>query len=77
MSKGICRGLQVTGTAEIIESDNPEYMDFFLFRKISLSYFAKRVPYPIPLIKINIKCFDHFDWAYARTKHHLRQHLEV
>lgn len=77
MSKGICRGLQVTGIAEIIEPENPEYMDFFKFRKISPKYFEKRVPYPIPLIRINIKSFDHFDWAYARSKHHLRQHLDV
>lgn len=77
MEKGVCRGLQVTGVAHIIENDDPEYMEYFKHRKLSPDAFSNRVPYPIPLIKIEVKSFDYFDWALAKDKYHMRQHLDM
>ena len=77
MEKGICRGLQVTGIAHVIEPEDPAYMAYFKRRKISPDTFSKRVPYPIPMIKIQVKEFDYFDWALAKEKYHMRQHLDI
>lgn len=77
MEKGICRGLQATGTAQIIEPDNPAYAAYFKRRKLSPNAFSSRVPYPIPLIKVEVKAFDYFDWALAKEKYHMRQHLDI
>ena len=76
MTGGICRGLQATGIAEVIESQSEEYAAYFKRQNISPDAFAKRVPYPIPLVKINVKSFDYFDWALEKNKYGMRQHLD-
>lgn len=76
MTGGICKGLQVTGIANIIESDTEEYLAYFKHQNISLDIFSKRVPYSIPLIKICVKSFDYFDWDLAKDKYGMRQHLD-
>lgn len=77
MEKGVCRGLQVTGIAHVIEPEDPNYTAYFKHRKISPDAFSKRVPYPIPLIKIEVKEFDYFDWALTKEKYSMRQHLDI
>lgn len=76
MTGGICKGLQATGIAEVIESDSEEYLAYFKHQKMSPDAFAKRVPYPIPLVKIHVKSFDYFDWALGKEKYGMRQHLD-
>ena len=76
MTGGICKGLQVIGIAQVIESDDEEYMDYFNYMKMKPESFSKRVPYPIPLIKVEVKSYDYFDWALAKKKYHMRQHLD-
>lgn len=76
MSKGICRGLQVMGTAQVIEHTEPEYLEYFKARNLSPDAFSKRVPYPIPLIKIEVRSFDYFDWALEKENYSMRQHIE-
>lgn len=76
MEKGVCRGLQVTGIAHVLQPEDAEYAEYFAYKKLSPDTFSKRVPYPIPLIKVEVKEFDYFDWALAKEKYHMRQHLE-
>lgn len=77
MEKGICRGLQVTGLARVLEPEDPEYAAYFRHRNLSPDAFSGRVPYPIPLIRIEVREFDYFDWALAKEKYHMRQHLDI
>lgn len=77
MERGVCRGLQVTGTAQVIEPDDPEYLAHFQRRGLSPNAFSKRVPYPIPLVKVEVREFDYFDGALGRENYYVRQHLEV
>lgn len=77
MEKGICRGLQVMGIAHIIEPEDPAYMAYFKHRKLSPNAFSNRVPYPIPLIRIEVREFDYFDWALSKEKYYMRQHMDI
>lgn len=76
MSGGVCKGLQVTGIADVIESNDQEYLDFFVFKKLKPEVFSKRLSYSIPLIKVEVKCYDYFDAALTKEKYHMRQHID-
>ena len=77
MEKGVCRGLQVTGVAHVLEPEEPGYGEYFAYKNFSPTVFSKRVPYPIPLVKIEVREFDYFDGALAKEKYHMRQHLDL
>lgn len=77
MEGGVCRGLQVTGIAHVLQLEDADYGEYFAFKKMSPDAFSKRVPYPIPLIKVEVKEFDYFDWALAKDDYHMRQHLDM
>ena len=68
-------GMQISGTAEIVEPWTDEYMDLLAFRKIPVEN-MKRLPVTMHLIKITPDRIDFLCSEFKKNGVDPRQHLD-
>lgn len=73
---GKLKGLQVTGTAEMVEPFSAEYLRVLEFKKIPEDAMRK-LPHAMHLIKVAPAAYDYLDSALKKEGFAIRQHLEV
>lgn len=73
---GNLAGLQVTGTAEIVELWSEEYMRIAAFKKIPVEV-LKKLPRPMNLIKIVPEVYDFLESDLKKKGYGSRQQLKV
>ena len=71
---GKLKGLQVTGTAEIVEPFSGEYLKLLEHKKIPLEA-MKKLPQPMHLIKIIPSGYDYLDSDLKKEGAAIRQHI--
>lgn len=67
-------GLQVTGTATLVEPWSKEYMDTLSVKKIPVEG-LKKLPYPLHLLRITPIRFDFLWSGFKALGYDVRQHL--
>lgn len=67
-------GMQITGTAELVEPWSGEYMDLLAFKKIP-SENLKKLPITLCLIKVTPTCIDFLCSEFKKLGFDPRQHL--
>ena len=73
---GKLKGLQVQGTAEMIEPFSDEYLKILEYKKIPVDA-IKKLPNAMNLIKVVPKSFDYLDSELKQENVDIRQHLEL
>ena len=71
---GKLKGLQVTGSAEIVEPFSGEYLKLLEHKKIPLEA-MKKLPQPMHLIKIIPSGYDYLDSDLKKEGVSIRQHI--
>ena len=71
---GKLKGLQVTGSAEIVEPFSSEYLKLLEHKKIPLEA-MKKLPQPMHLIKIIPSGYDYLDSDLKKEGVSIRQHI--
>ncbi|MHC1719773.1 MAG: pyridoxamine 5'-phosphate oxidase family protein [Clostridiaceae bacterium] len=69
-------GMQISGTAEVVEPWTSEYMDLLNFKKIS-SENLKKLPFELYLIKITPTSIDFLCSEFKKSGFDPRQHLSL
>lgn len=72
---GQLKGLQVEGSAEILEPFSYEYLKIMTYKKIPVA-FMKKLPEPMHIIKVVPKSFDYLDSDLKKDGFGSRQHLD-
>ena len=73
---GKLKGLQVVGTASMVEPFSEEYLKVMEFRKIPVEA-MKKLPQPMNLIKVKPDSYDYLDSSLKDEGFAVRQHLEL
>ena len=73
---GKLKGLQVVGTASMVEPFSEEYLKVMEFRKIPAEA-MKKLPQPMNLIKVKPISYDYLDSSLKDGGFNVRQHFEV
>lgn len=72
---GNLKGLQVMGTCEIVEPFSDEYNDFLAVKNIPVEA-IKKMPEPMPMLKIVPSSYDYLDSSLKEKGFSVRQHLD-
>ena len=73
---GKLKGLQVVGTASMVEPFSEEYLKVMEYRKIPVEA-MKKLPQPMNLIKVSPTSYDYLDSSLKDEGVGVRQHLDV
>lgn len=69
-------GMQITGTAELVEPWTDEYMELLAFKKISAAN-LKKLPVTMNLIKVTPVCIDFLCSEFKKSGFDSRQRLSL
>lgn len=69
-------GMQIEGTAELVEPWSGEYMDLLELKKIPAEN-LKKLPNTLYLIKVSPTCIDFLWWEFKKLGFDSRQHLDL
>ena len=67
-------GMQIAGTAELVEPWSAEYLELFEFKKLSVEN-MKKLPVTLHLIKITPRCIDFLSSEFKKSGFDSRQQL--